>query len=139
MAYSRKKSREIVFRLLFKLSYDRAATQENCLIDGEDLAAVCDNDELPVGPELEYIEMVYKAVIENLSEIDKIITEHAKGFSFDRIFKTDLTALRMGIAEVKYTDVPAVVAVNAAVEIAKKYGTEKSGGFVNGILAEVIK
>jgi len=44
----------------------------------------------------------------------------------------------MGIAEVKYGNTPHVVAVNEAVEIAKKYGTEKSGGFVNGMLAAVI-
>ena len=136
MAYSRKKSREIVFRLLFKLAYGGAP--ESCLVGAEDLEIVCD-DELPVGPELEYIQRLYKAAAENLAEIDKIIAEFAKGFSFERIFKTDLTALRMGIAEIKYTDIPAVIAVDATVEIAKRYGTEKSAGFVNGILAEVVK
>jgi len=97
----------------------------------------CDGDELPTGPELDYINRLYNAAVENLEEIDKIITEHSHGFSFDRIFKTDLTALRMGIAEMKYTDTQAVVVINEAVEIAKKYGTEKSGGFVNGILAKI--
>ena len=131
MAYSRKKSREVVFRMLFHSAF--VPWQDDIL----ELA--CDGEELPVGPELEYIRRLYKVTVENLAEIDKVIVEHAKGFSFERIFKTDLTALRMGIAELKYTDVPAVIAVNAAVEIAKKYGTEKSGGFVNGVLAETIK
>jgi len=108
-------------------------------LDAQELSLACEEGELPTGPELDYINKLYKAAVENLAEIDKIITEHAKGFSFERIYKTDLTAIRMGIAEIKFTDIPAVVAVNAAVEIAKKYGTEKSGGFVNGILAEVIK
>ena len=124
MAYSRKKSREIVFRMLFA--------------QGKDLELACGGEDLPTGPELDYINHVYDVTMENLETIDKIISEHSHGFTMDRIFKTDLTALRMGIAEIKYTDVENQVAVNEAIEIAKKYGTEKSGVFVNGILAQVI-
>jgi len=123
MAYSRKKSREVVFRMLFA----------NAPIE-----LACDGEELPVGPELDYITNLYNVAVENLESIDEIIREHAKGFSFDRIFKTDLTALRLGIAEIKYAETNNTVVINEAVDIAKKYGTEKSGGFVNGILAKVI-
>jgi N utilization substance protein B len=123
MAYSRKKSREIVFRMLF---------------GGADLELACEDGELPTGPELEYINKLYELTTKNLAEIDGIIASMAKGFTMDRIFKTDLTALRLGIAEMKYTDIQAIVAINEAVEIAKKYGTEKSSAFVNGILAKVV-
>jgi len=123
---SRKQSREVVFRLVFALQLDA-------------LEIACD-DKLPTGPELEYVIALFAAVVDNLDAIDEFIKTYSKGFAFDRIFKTDLAALRMGIAEIKFFDrTPAVVAVNEAVEIAKKYGTEKSGGFVNGILAAVIK
>jgi len=107
--------------------------------DGDSLALVCASEQ-PTGPELAYIKELCAAAIDNLEKIDEIIKSHSKGFAFDRIFKTDLTALRMGIAELKFFGkrTPAVVAVNEAVEIAKKYGTEKSGGFVNGILAAVL-
>ena len=122
MALSRKQSREVAYRALFALSYNNTPEWE------------------PVsGPEGNYIDKLCAAVVDNLEAIDGIIKQHSKGFSFDRIFKTDLTALRMGIAEVKFFEgTPAVVAINEAVEIAKKYGTEKSGTFVNGILAAVL-
>ena len=97
-------------------------------------------DERPDEKEQAYINKLGAAVRENLAAIDAIIEKHAHGFTLDRIFKIDLTALRMAIGEILYmSDTPAVVAVNEAVNIAKKYGTEKSGGYINGILASVLK
>ena len=129
MALSRKQSREVVFRLLF-----------SCSNPDDGLEIALDGWEKPTGPELQYIQSLSSAAVNNLAAIDEIIIKHSHGFAFNRIFKTDLTALRMGIAEIKFFEgkTPEVVAVNEAVEIAKKYGTEKSGGFVNGILAAVI-
>ena len=101
------------------------------------LEIACDDDERPTGPELEYINKLYAVATEHMVNIDEIISKLASGFTFDRIYKTDLAALRLGIAEMKYTDIAGPVAINAAVEIAKKYGTDKSGAFVNGILAKV--
>ena len=121
---SRKQSREAAFKLLFSLCFENA---ESCL------------EEKPDEKELAYINKLCDAVKENLAEIDALIEKHAHGFSLDRIFKIDLTALRMAIGEIKFIDTPHVVAVNEAVNIAKKYGTEKSGGYVNGILASVLK
>ena len=128
MALSRKQSREIAFRLIFGSSEP----------DTENLELATDGV-APDGCELEYIKSLVCACLENIEQIDEIITRHSKDFAFDRIFKTDLAALRMGIAEVRFFgNTPPVVAVNEAVEIAKKYGTKKSGGFVNGILAAIL-
>jgi len=109
-------------------------------LDGEDtLEIACsDEDGLPTGPELEYINRLFTSVKENITEIDEVISGLSHGFSFDRIFKTDLAVIRMGVAEIKYMDTDNIIATSEAVAIAKKYGTEKSGGFVNGILAKVI-
>ena len=128
MALSRKQSREVAFRLLFALS------------EPSDESFELANGGIPTGPELEYISAIYSAVTENIQEIDEIIKRHSHGFTFERIFKTDLAALRLGIGELKFFGgkTPAVVAINEAVEIAKKYGTEKSGSFVNGILAAIM-
>ena len=135
MGLSRKQSREIAYKLLFQLTSDIQCD----VLNNESLEIVC-GCEKPSGPELEYIQKLCAAAKNNLVVIDEIIKNHSKGFAFDRVFKTDLTALRMGIAEVKFFEgTPAVVAVNEAVEIAKKYGTEKSGSFVNGILATLLK
>ena len=127
---SRKQSREVAFKLLFSLCFDSAGS---CL---EDVS-----EEKVDEKEQEYIDKLCAEVRENLSSIDALIEKHAHGFSLDRIFKIDLTVLRMAIGEILYLKdiTPAVVAVNEAVNIAKKYGTDKSGGWVNGILASVLK
>ena len=136
MALSRKQSREVAFRLIFSLSSPR-----DCEL--LDLALVVAGDSCGFDAnshEGKYISGLCDAVVKNIAEIDALIVTHAKDFSFDRIFKTDLAALRMAIGEIKFfSGTPAVVAINEAIEIAKKYGTEKSGGFVNGILAAVMK
>ena len=125
MAYSRKKSRELVFRMLFG-----NGDMDTALVD-LDAAA-------PVGPELEYVNKTYRAAVDNMAQIDMIISEHSHGYTIDRIFKTDLTALRLGVAELRFTGIDKNVAISEAVDIAKKYGTEKSGGFVNGVLGSCI-
>ena len=143
LMYSRKKSREIALRTIFGLSAGGIDGESVASLDNEKFANIlelaCDGEELPTGRELEYIKNLYGAVCGNLAAIDKIIADNAKGFSPDRIFKTDLAALRLGIAEIKYTDVQPNIAINEAVEIAKKYGTEKSAAFINGILAKVTR
>ena len=125
MAYSRKKSREVVFKLLF--AGDIGALETAC------------DDELPTGPEMDYINNLFKAAIDNQQSIDTTIAELSHGFTIDRIFKTDLAALRLGIAEIRYTDTNPAVIINEVVEIAKRYGTDKSPNFVNGILSMVTR
>lgn len=127
---SRKQSREIVFKLLFSLCFDAQIETPFEMV----------TDEKPDEKELQYINKLCTAVRENLGEIDALIEKNAHGFSLDRIFKIDLTVLRMAIGEIRfYGDTPHVVAVNEAVNIAKKYGTEKSAAYINGILASVLK
>jgi len=127
---SRKQSREAAFKLLFSLCFD---------VEGETPLDFV-SDEKPDGRELEFINKLYAAIKGNLSEIDALIQKHAHGFAIDRIFKIDLTVLRMAIGEIVYLpETPQAVAVNEAVVIAKKYGTEKSASYINGILASVLK
>jgi len=127
---SRKQSREVAFKLLFALAFDASLETEFELA----------SDEKAYDREKEYIDKVCDVVKTNLAEIDGIIGNTAKGFSFDRIFKVDLTALRLAVGEIMYMDeTPDVVAVNEAVNLVKKYGTENSAGYVNGILASVLE
>ena len=66
-----------------------------------------------------------------------MINETAKGWSTDRMGKVDLTILRLAVYEIRYDeDVPTGVAINEAVELAKKFGQEGSFAFVNGVLAK---
>ncbi len=77
---------------------------------------------------------------ENLSKIDELISKYAANWEIKRIAVIDKNILRMGIFELLYRDdVPPKVAINEAIELAKKYGDVDSGKFVNGILDKVRK
>lgn len=129
MAISRKQSREVAFKLLFALAFDEGGETELDLATEEKI-----DDK-----EMSYINKLVTAVKENLQSIDNIISNTAKGFSFDRIYKVDLTALRLAVGEITYiSETPKVVAVNEAVNLVKKYGTENSASYINGILATVL-
>ena len=71
--------------------------------------------------------------------MDNLIKKHAKGWDFDRLVKVDKDILRIAISELLYVEqVPHKVVVDEAVELAKKYSTEDSSAFVNGLLAKII-
>ncbi|MCK4654876.1 MAG: transcription antitermination factor NusB, partial [Candidatus Cloacimonetes bacterium] len=70
----------------------------------------------------------------NISEIDKKIKKHSTNWSFDRIAKLDLSILRVATYEMLYTDTAPAIIMNEAIEIAKKYCSESSGKFINGVL-----
>lgn len=79
----------------------------------------------------------YTMVVDKLDEIDGKISSVSKGWSLDRIGKIELAVLRLAIFEIEYDDdVPASVAINEAVELAKKYGPGEAYVFVNGILSQ---
>lgn len=87
-----------------------------------------------------YIEDVVNGVLKNLDKIDKLIEERAIGWKLNRISKVDLAILRLGIYEILFRDdIPYTVTINEAVEMAKKYSTEESGAFINGIFSKIPK
>ena len=79
---------------------------------------------------------IEKNKAEILSDIEKNLKEEWK---LNRISKMDLSILKVAIYEIKYNQIPYKVAINEAVELAKKYGEDKSKNFVNGILASIVK
>ena len=85
-----------------------------------------------------YIQTKVTDIAGHLDEIDKKINEVSIGWSTDRMSKTDLTIIRLAYYEMKMAeDIPERVAVDQAVELAKKYGSDESPAFVNGILAKL--
>ena len=75
-----------------------------------------------------------------IPEIDEIIGKHSDKWSVDRMGKVELSVLRLAVYELLYDDsIPDKVAINEAVELAKKYGQDNAGKYVNGVLAGVIK
>jgi N utilization substance protein B len=86
----------------------------------------------------EFAEPLIRGVIEHRAECDAIIARHAKNWGLPRMAAVDRNILRLSIFEMLHRDdIPPVVSINEAVDIAKKYSTEDSGKFVNGILDKV--
>ena len=86
----------------------------------------------------EYMSQKYRHVLEKLDEIDALLNETSKGWKTKRMSRVDLTALRLAVYELKYDqDVPTGVDINEAVELAKRFGGDTSGSFVNGILGKI--
>ena len=104
---------------------------------GEQLALAFEESEVAyTKKDRTYIEDIVTGVFSNLDELDGVVELYAKGWKLPRIAKIDLSILRLCIYEIKYRDdIPFNISVNEAVELAKKYGTEDSGSFINGILS----
>ena len=89
---------------------------------------------------LEFIKNILTNFASHYTDINDIINSTLKGYTIDRLNKVDLAILVVAIIELKYIkENPKEVIVNEAVNLAKKYSTEKSPKFINGVLADVIK
>lgn len=87
-----------------------------------------------------FIENLVKGVVKNKEAIDELITKFAPEWPIDQITMIDRNVLRIGIQEMKYDDdIPEKVAINEAIELAKTFGGESSGKFVNGVLGTIYK
>ncbi len=131
----RREQREQVFKLLFRVEFNSPEDMpEQVRLFTED------NEELPLQKDADYVADRFAKVQEKILEIDKLLDEHAEGWGTTRMGKVELTVLRLAVYEIVFDeDIPDSVAINEAVEIAKKYGQETSGGFVNAVLAKIVK
>ena len=130
----RSEQREHIFKMLFKIEFKDAEDMPERLKNYfELLEDAADKDR-------EYIQKKYEAVIAKMPEIDSLLNENAKGWKTTRMNKVDLSVLRLAVYEMKWDeDIPEGVAINEAVELAKRFGGENSGSFVNGILGKLAK
>lgn len=132
----RSEIREILFKLLFRAEFNDVSEmndQFNMFFDVQteiDELVIEDNDK-------DYIITRENDILAKLPEIDKLIGEKATGWTVDRMGKVDIAIIRLAVFEIMYDDtIPVGVSINEAVELAKKYGREESGSFVNGVLAK---
>jgi N utilization substance protein B len=130
---NRRTMREHIFKAIFLLEFNDdeefSDKIDTYLSDFQDI-----NDET-----IQYITNKSIKINENLEALDNIINENAKNWSISRMSKVDVSILRLAIYEIQYDeDIPTNVAINEAVEIAKKFGGDSSPSFINGILAKVV-
>jgi N utilization substance protein B len=90
--------------------------------------------------DIDYLYKTIDNIIDHLGEIDKYITENSRDWKINRIAKVDLAVLRVALSEILYNStIPESVSINEAVEISKKYSSEDSHKFINGILGTVVR
>lgn len=129
---TRTKRREIIFRIIFRMEFNTKAEMEEQL----ELAL----QEYAEEPEedLAYMREKVKDITAHADEIDILISEASEGWSLRRIGKAELAILRLGVYEEKYeADIDDSLAINEAVQLAKRYGDSGAPAFINGILARI--
>lgn len=130
---SRTELREHIFRMLFRVEFNNAEEMK------EQEQFYFEELEEATGKDQEYILNKYRAIDEKKEEIDKLLNEVTEGWKTSRMNRVDLTILRLATYEIKWDeDVPTGVAINEAVELAKKYSSDDGPAFVNGVLAKVV-
>lgn len=129
---SRIVARETAFKLLFEFEFNK---QKNELTLEEFLAGENIDD-----ADREWISQIYNGVTEHNLELEDIISSHLKGYVLSRVYKVDLAILKLAVYEIKFVkDTPVSVIINEAVELSKKYSTDNSYKFINGVLASIVK
>lgn len=130
---NRREIREQIFKMLFQAEfYDEDGMDEQIQISMDEL------EEQNEGKR-DYIEQKLRSIYAQRKEIDTLINEKATGWKTGRMAKVDLALIRLAVYEIKYEDdIPAGVAINEAVELAKVYSSEGAPSFVNGVLAKFV-
>ena len=128
----RTELREHVFKMLFQIEFnDPGDMPEHLKLYFGNLEHATDQDK-------DYIQTKYEAIADKVEEIDALIDEKSENWKTKRMNKVDLTIIRLAVYEIKWDeDIPVGVAINEAVELAKKFSGEEGPAFVNGVLAKL--
>ena len=127
----RSRAREVVLQILYQ---DDLNPQREFSSDSEFIRQrLHDQKDL-----VRFAESLVSGVRRNRGELDDLLREHAANWSLERMAVTDRNVLRLGAFEILYTETPGRVAINEAVELAKRFGAKQSSQFVNGILDRLL-
>lgn len=130
----RSEIRELAFKLIYSLQIQKEVDIEeqiNLFIEANDIENL---------DAIKFIRDCNKGINEHKDEINKVIEDSLTSeWKIERISKINLSLLMLAIYEIKYTKIPYKVVINEVVELAKTYGEEKAGKFINGALAKVVK
>ena len=128
-----------MFEYELKLENDPDSLSEEAAGAQEDpqAAKLLAADRERLNKDMAYITSKYTDIMAHIEEIDLAINQVTTGWKTSRMAKVDLSIIRLAVYEIRYEeDIPVKVSINEAVELAKKYGSDDSAAFVNGILAK---
>ena len=131
---NRSAMREEAFKMIYSMQIQKVENKE------EQIELYIESNNINNKEAQEYIKDVALGIEKYQENIDNQIKQNLKeNWRIERISKIDLSILRLAIYEIEYKEIPYKVAINEAVELAKKYGEDTSKNFVNGILASIVK
>lgn len=125
-------ARELILKVLFQIDVGKLPVDEALETAAEQVR--------PAEEDRVYVDEIVRGVVASETELDEIISRLAEGWRLDRLARVDKNVLRTALYELIHKpEIPAGVVINDAVETAKKYSTEDSGRFVNGILGSFLR
>ena len=129
---ARRKARELALQMLFQ--YDMSGNEPDMIVTTfEDLQKSKPNTR-------EFATRIFRGTVDHLGDIDEMIQAQAENWRLTRMAVVDRNIIRMSVYEFLHeNDTPKLVIIDEAVEIAKKFGTQKSSQFINGILDGILK
>ena len=142
---SRTQAREVALQALFQFDFNPAEQEtdlDEAVTEAIDTAVTGDEEsEVLYSKDRSYAEGLVMGTLENQQAIDEILEQHARDWSIDRMAAVDRNIARMAVFELKFQEekVDTAVIINEAVNLAKKFGTDDSSRFLNGILSSVEK
>ncbi len=129
----RSATRELAFQFLYSMEIQHEVGEEQ-------LDLFFENNNITNEQTKAYIKEIYTGISKNFDSIKSKIEQNLKkGWSIDRVSKVDIALLKLAIFEMLFKEIPYKVAINEAIELAKKYGEDNSPSFINGILASIVK
>lgn len=130
---NRSSMRELAFKVVYGMEVQKEYNKEQ-------LELFVNENDIQDKDAIEYLNSIYDGIEEHKEEILKLISENLKkDWTVERISKVNLAILKIAIYEIKYKEIPFKVAINEAVELAKRYGDEAAPIFVNGVLASIVR
>jgi len=128
---TRNEAREIMMQIMFEMDASKEINRENAA----KLA-----DERLAGNHKERGKAILENIVDSLDTIDAQINENSRSWKTGRMPKVDLAIMRLAVGEIRFSDdVPAAVAINEAINLAKKFSTEQSSRFIHGVLGAIAK
>jgi N utilization substance protein B len=127
----RRKSREFALQMLFQWDM---SPQEPAKLEAKFWRAAKAADSTRA-----FANQLFEGATKQVAALDELIVKHAENWRFERLAAIDRAVLRLAIYELRVADAPYKVVLNEAVDLAKKYSSEESGAFVNGVLDAVYK
>lgn len=128
---TRNEAREILMQMMYEMDTAKNMNKEAASLLAEERLA---------GNHIERGKALLINIIDNLDAIDEEINKFSKSWKTNRMPKVDLAVIRLAVGEMKYAeDVPDAVAINEAINLAKKYSTDQSSRYVHGVLGAIAK